>query len=185
MASIRRFSLKQSQADETGRIAQPLVLTKLVPSQRLWEVWLFASWTANCVYRFVSYKQNRKPTRPTTQRSKLLMLFPENDFTISLPAQRIGQRKRATWAPRRCYTGERLWDDLGAVLLPAVNPNAINAFWPIPFSPQLLGQYPKIGKVFRFRVNSDVFSRCNKWNRQFRLWWQSSIRKIPRLARGR
>jgi len=100
----------------------------LVPSQRLWSIWLFASRIANCVYRFASYQQSRKPTISSAQSRKLLLSFPENNFTISLPTRRIGQHRRATRAPCRCYTADRPREILGAVLLPAVSHNAIISF---------------------------------------------------------
>jgi hypothetical protein len=40
------------------------------------------------------------------------------------------------------YTAQRLWEILGAVLLPAVSPNAINAFLPDSVFPTNLGTIP-------------------------------------------
>jgi hypothetical protein len=44
---------------------------------------------------------------------------------------------------------QRLWETLGAVLLPAVSPNAINAFLPDGVFPANLGTIPKLRRAGR------------------------------------
>jgi hypothetical protein len=76
---------------------------------RSWVIRLFTFGTILCVYRFTSYRQNSISIGPTAPDMKWRLLLPGHCFTISLPVRRIGQRRRATRAPYRCYTAERLW----------------------------------------------------------------------------
>jgi len=72
-------------------------------------IWLFSSATANSVYRFIRFQQNRKPTSSAVPDKSLLLPLSENSISICrqdgwgrLPARRIGQRRPATAAPSRC-----------------------------------------------------------------------------------
>ena len=61
----------------------------LLRSQRLGAIWLFSSATANSVYRFIRFQQNRKPTssavpdKPASAWAgkSLLLALPENSIT--------------------------------------------------------------------------------------------------------
>jgi len=53
---------------------------------------LFTLAPTNCVYRLISYQQNRKPIPMyigTVPDENLLLFLPDNNLTISLPARRI------------------------------------------------------------------------------------------------
>jgi hypothetical protein len=53
---------------------------RLLPSQRLGAIWLFSSGTANSVYRFIRYQQNRKPTSSAVPDKSLLLPLSENSI---------------------------------------------------------------------------------------------------------
>jgi len=132
----------QKEQKHTKRELRRIVTNLLVWCQSLSAICLFTFRKTNCVYRFISYQQNRKPIGSPVSENKLLLLLPDNNLTISLPARGIGQRRRATRAPCRCYTAEGLGETLGAVFLLAVSPNAINAFLPDSIFPTNLGTIP-------------------------------------------
>ena len=83
-----------------------------VSSRSFWAIWLFTFRATTCVYRFISYQQNRKPIGSPVPDKNLVLLLPDNNSTISLSARRMGQRRRATRALSRCYTAERLCETL-------------------------------------------------------------------------
>jgi hypothetical protein len=65
MAIVTTISSSKSKAPyfscRSGEAA--LMPKRLLTSQRLWSIWLFTFGITNCVYRFISYQQNRKPIR--------------------------------------------------------------------------------------------------------------------------
>jgi hypothetical protein len=56
-------------------IQKTIIVQTLITSQRLWSLRLFTFRTTNCVYRFISYQQNRKPIRLCCAEQELTIAF--------------------------------------------------------------------------------------------------------------
>jgi hypothetical protein len=76
---IKGFPLQFRQQNSLAKIpAEPCFrkpfyrATALLTSQRSAAIWLFSSGTANSVYRFIRYQQNRKPTSSAVPDKSLL-----------------------------------------------------------------------------------------------------------------